>query len=69
MKKAGILFAILWLAGIFIFALQQAKGSTSVAGLYSARFDYVEFLTILVGVGVVPIVIAWGIVWVASSKK
>ena len=60
--RITIVLSVIWLIFILLAAVNDAG-----AGGY--RFDFATFISIFFGLGVLPIIVLWGIIWIYGTSK
>jgi len=58
--RITIVLSVIWLIFILLAAVNDAGGY---------RFDFATFITIFFGLGVLPLIVLWGIIWIYRASK
>jgi hypothetical protein len=67
-KKVVILCSAVWILLILVISLGLADHPVSQRrSHYSGGFDFVEFISIFMLVGIVPVLLVWGVMWIRST--
>lgn len=64
LKRLGKVISIAWV--LFALAISIDAGNYSFFG--SRRFDLIEFVVMFLFIGVIPLVVGWGVFWAKRSR-
>ena len=60
--RIAIVISITWMGIVFVLALDASSS-------YDYGFRFAHFITGLVGGGVLPVFLLWGIIWILAASK